>query len=85
MTTRISDTPFPESILAAKKERRRRLAALPIEEKLRILVEMQRLASDIARSAGRPTREPWVLDGGGTEVVDADVGATTRPVRAGIM
>lgn len=62
MTSENSTTGFPEDIASAKKAHRLHLARLPIEEKLRILVEMQRLAAEIARSNGRPVREPWVLD-----------------------
>ena len=48
-----------EPILAAKARRRRELAALPIERKLEILLELQRNVAEIRRSSGRPGPEPW--------------------------
>ena len=48
-----------EPILAAKAARRRELAALPIEQKLEILLELQRNVAEIRRSSGRPGPEPW--------------------------
>lgn len=60
----------PEDVLArmllAKKERRRALAKLPVEEKFRILVEMQRIVLPIYDAQSRPLpvpREwlPWEL------------------------
>jgi len=50
---------FPEDRIRQDRERRRRLARLPVEEKIRILVELQELAASIARSRGRPVRRPW--------------------------
>jgi hypothetical protein len=50
-----------QTALAAKAERRRELARLPIEDKVRIVVELQRLAAEARRAMGRPAREPWVL------------------------
>ena len=46
-------------LFARKRERRRELAALPVEQKFEILLRLQRLASDVARAAGRPASEPW--------------------------
>ncbi len=46
-------------LLAAKARRRRDLAALPIEEKLGIVLELQRNVAEIRRSTGRPGPEPW--------------------------
>lgn len=62
MTSENSTTGFPDDIASAKKAHRLRLARLPIEEKLKILVRMQRIAADIAKANGRPVREPWVLE-----------------------
>ena len=49
-------SPDVERVFAAKDERRRRLAALPVEEKLRIVVELQTLAAPILRARGVPAR-----------------------------
>jgi hypothetical protein len=49
-------------VLAGKEERRRRLARLPIQEKLRIVARMQREANEIRRAAGRPERPEWPLE-----------------------
>lgn len=48
-------------ILSAKEERRRELAALPIEEKVKRVVELQRLTNDIRRHCGRPPLPEWKL------------------------
>ncbi|MCX7013443.1 MAG: hypothetical protein NTW86_12960 [Candidatus Sumerlaeota bacterium] len=45
-----------KTILEAKEARRRDLAALPIEEKIRILVRLQRMAAPIERAKGRDVR-----------------------------
>jgi hypothetical protein len=46
-------------LIKAKVARRRELAALPIEEKIEIVIALQRLQSGILRSAGRRSRRPW--------------------------
>jgi len=46
-------------IVAAKAARRRELAALPIEEKIGIVVRLQELESSIRRATGRSTKKPW--------------------------
>ncbi|MBI5211327.1 MAG: hypothetical protein HY927_15240 [Elusimicrobia bacterium] len=38
---------------------RRALARLPIKEKVRLLVEMQKTANDIRRRCGRPELPAW--------------------------
>ena len=43
-------------ILADKEARRQRLARLPIEEKIRIVVQLQELAAPILRQRGKPAR-----------------------------
>ena len=48
-----------DRLLRAKRARRRRLAALPIEEKIAIVVQMQRIANDIRRKTGRKTLPEW--------------------------
>jgi hypothetical protein len=52
-----------QTALAAKAERRRDLARLAIEDKVRVVVELQRLATETTRAIGRPAREPWVVQG----------------------
>lgn len=49
-------TPEWEAILEQKEKRRRILAALPIEEKIRILVRLQEMAAPVQRLKGRPSR-----------------------------
>jgi hypothetical protein len=46
-------------LIKAKAARRREFAALPIEEKIGIVIALQRLESRILRSAGRRSRRPW--------------------------
>lgn len=48
-----------EELFKAKESRRRELAALPIEEKIELLVEMQRWECDINRHTGRVHQKPW--------------------------
>jgi hypothetical protein len=43
-------------LIAAKQERRHKLAALPFPEKVRIVVQLQRMAAPILRARGRPAR-----------------------------
>lgn len=54
--------PALERVLRAKQRRRRALARLPIEEKVRIVVALQKTANDIRRMAGRPVLPEWRLD-----------------------
>lgn len=44
-----------------KRQRRRQLAALPIEEKIRLLIRLQRLANEVRQQVGRPVRPEWNL------------------------
>ena len=48
--------------IAGKERRRRRLARLPIEEKVRIVARMQREANEVRRATSRPTLPEWPLD-----------------------
>ncbi|HUW62698.1 MAG TPA: hypothetical protein VMZ06_16950 [Candidatus Bathyarchaeia archaeon] len=47
--------------LAAKRKRRRELARLPFEEKIKIVVQLQRITTEIRTSMGLPARKPWDL------------------------
>lgn len=42
-----------ERVFAAKEKNRKRLAALPIAEKVRILVQMQKIAAPLLKAQGR--------------------------------
>jgi hypothetical protein len=59
------DDPYlpPEIVrlIAAKERRRRELAALPFAEKVRIVVQMQKMVEPILRTRGRTVRV-WPLD-----------------------
>jgi hypothetical protein len=48
-------------IFRAKEERRQRLAALPIEEKVRIVVKLQRMAAPLLRARGHHVRV-WEIE-----------------------
>jgi|CXWL01.1.fsa_nt_gi hypothetical protein len=61
-----------QKIFASKARRRSWLAALPVEEKYRRFLQLQRMASQIKRAAGRPAPEPWP-DGGLQEANSAKV------------
>jgi hypothetical protein len=43
-------------LLEAKKRRRRSLANLPIEEKIRVVVQLQQMAAPILRQRGKTAR-----------------------------
>ena len=47
--------------LAAKTRRRTALAARPIEEKVAMLVQLQRIAHAIGEAARRVPRKPWEI------------------------
>ena len=49
-------------LIAARQERRLKLAALPFPEKVRIVVRLQQMAAPILRARGRPIRV-WRLSG----------------------
>lgn len=49
-----------QKLLKAKQTRRKRLARLPIEEKIRILVDMQTMAVPIYKARGL-SRQPWKI------------------------
>ena len=51
-----------EEIFRRKREGRRAAAQLPIEEKLRILVQMQNRANEVRRATGREEMFVWQLD-----------------------
>lgn len=51
-----------EQLFREKDARRKRLAALPIEEKIRILVEMQKLSNDIRAKTGRKQLPVWAIE-----------------------
>jgi hypothetical protein len=46
-------------VFAAKSRRRSWLASLPIEEKYRRFLQLQRLVAETRRAAGRPAPPPW--------------------------
>jgi hypothetical protein len=43
-------------LIAAKQQRRHKLVALPFPEKVRIVVQLQRMVAPILRARGRPAR-----------------------------
>jgi hypothetical protein len=50
-----------EEVYRQKAARRRELASLPIEEKLKRLVRLQQIAYTVARQVGRECRRPWTI------------------------
>jgi hypothetical protein len=56
------DTLKPEiaRLIAAKEQRRHKLAALPFAEKVRIVVQLQRMAAPVLRARGRAV-QVWAL------------------------
>ena len=53
--------PEIERLFRAKEQRRVRLAALPYPEKVRAVVQMQKMAAPLLRSRGRQVRI-WELE-----------------------
>lgn len=56
--------PEIEKLFAAKAERRRRLAALPFPEKVKIIVKMQEMVAPILRARGKVVRVWKISDEG---------------------
>ena len=48
-----------EKIFKAKRERRKELASLPVEEKFKILLQLQKITSSILQSRGIES-QPWM-------------------------
>ena len=48
-------------LIAAKEQRRQKLAALPFVEKVRVVVKLQQMAAPVLRARGRAVRV-WPLD-----------------------
>ncbi len=48
-----------ELLFEAKQRRRQTLARLPFERKIQILVELQKMASEIRGALGETTRHAW--------------------------
>jgi hypothetical protein len=59
--TALNNTHSMDEVFRKKAARRRVLASLPMEEKLRMLVKMQQRAYVIGCAAGREPRKPWVM------------------------
>lgn len=51
-----------QGVFAAKTRRRAALASLSFEEKVRLLIQLQRLASAVVAASGRVARSPWQID-----------------------
>jgi len=48
-----------EALFRAKQRRRRELAKLPLERKIRILVNLQKMANEIRATVGGIKRRSW--------------------------
>ena len=49
------------AIFASKRRRREQICRIPFEEKVLILVRLQRMASEIVAITGRRSRRPWQI------------------------
>lgn len=59
-----SDSAIPTwaaTLFCAKEDRRRELACLPFEEKIKIIVEMQRMVEHVPTPSGEPRQKPWEI------------------------
>jgi len=59
--TATESNPLIARLLAGKEAHRASLARLPFEEKVRIVVELQKIAFEMRTAAGKPARKPWTL------------------------
>ena len=48
-----------QAVFAQKEQRRRSLAVLPVEEKYRHFLQLQRMVADAQRAAGKRSAKPW--------------------------
>lgn len=48
-----------DKVFAAKAARRKWLASLPVEEKYRRFLQLQRMVAETRRAAGKPAPAPW--------------------------
>lgn len=51
-----------QAVFAAKSRRRVALTSLSVEEKVLVLIQLQRLASSVVAASGRVARSPWQID-----------------------
>lgn len=61
MATMETLTPEIARLIAAKEFRRRKLAALPFAEKVRIVIKLQQMAAPVLRARGRLVKV-WPLE-----------------------
>lgn len=52
-----------QAVFAQKEQRRRSLAALPVEEKYRHFLQLQRMVADSLRAAAKAAPKPWPIIG----------------------
>jgi len=60
MNSRLQE--LADASFCQKQERRRELAALPIEEKVEILLRLQQMVADLAWETQGVKLEPWKLE-----------------------
>lgn len=51
-----------EELFRARESRRHELANKSVEEKLLLLLKLQKMTSEVARQAGREYKQPWQID-----------------------
>lgn len=56
-----SPAELAQAVFAQKEQRRRSLAALPVEEKYRHFLQLQRMVADSMRAAGKVAPKPWAV------------------------
>jgi hypothetical protein len=54
-------TPEIARLIAAKERRRRKLAALPFAEKVRLVIKLQQMAAPVLKARGRSVKV-WPLE-----------------------
>lgn len=56
-----SPADLAQAVFAQKEQRRRSLAALPVEEKYRHFLQLQRIVANSMRAAGKAAPKPWAV------------------------
>ncbi len=65
----VTVNPIIDKLIAAKECRRRKLAALPFAEKVRLVVKLQQLAAPVLRARGLSVHV-WSLEAGNPGIME---------------
>ena len=77
--TGVDPPPAVATLLDQKARRRLELAKLPIEEKVRLVVLMQRHENEVRRAAGRPEKPEWNSSVEEEKLFEQEIGRPSLP------